>query len=192
MPETGSLERNNLLLSAAVVVAAACGGLSDRDKAAVNDALADSLTYVSESRDIAVSIIEEGLRKVDITAPYGTSKETQDGTEMFLSGPVTILVRDTTGAMQVSLRADSAVYKTREGEFEFIGNVFARTATSRRLTATRLTWHQRTGDISSSGFVRIVTPTDSIEGRGLTGKADLSRYTLHDLSGTIALDNDDP
>jgi LPS export ABC transporter protein LptC len=178
-------------MAAAVVCLMAACGLSERDAAAVKDALADSLAYVSESRDIQVSIIEEGMRKVEIAAPYGTSLEQPGGTEMRLAGPVDIIVRDTAGVVEVTLRADSAVYKTREGEFHFEGNVSARTATGRRLTATRLTWFQRTGDIASTGFVRIVTPTDSIEGRGLTGRADLSQYVLLDLSGTISLDSDE-
>lgn len=192
MPETASLARIETLVGAAAVCLMAACGLSERDSAAVQDALADSLAYVSESRDIHVSIIEEGLRKVEIRAPYGTSEEQTGGTEMRLAGPVDIIVRDTSGVVEVTLRADSAVYKTREGEFHFEGNVSAHTATGRRLTATRLTWFQRTGDIASTGFVRIVTPTDSIEGRGLTGRADLSQYVLLDLSGTISLDSDDP
>jgi LPS export ABC transporter protein LptC len=184
------LARIELISAAAICLLAACG-LSERDTAAVKDALADSLAYVSESRDIHVSIIEEGLRKVEIRAPYGTSREQPGGTEMRLSGPVSVIVRDTAGVLEVTLRADSAVYRTRDGEFHFEGNVFAQTATGRRLTAARLTWFQRTGDIASSGFVRIVTPTDSIEGRGLTGRADLSQYVLLDLSGTISLDSDE-
>ena len=180
----------SLIGAAAVCLMAACG-LSERDSSAVKDALADSMAYVSESREIHVSIIEEGLSKVEIRAPYGTSHEQSGGTEMHLSGPVNIIVRDTAGVIELTLRADSAVYKTREGEFHFEGNVFAVTASKRRLTAARLTWYQRTGDIASTGFVRIVTPTDSIEGRGLTGRADLSRYILQDLSGTIELDNND-
>lgn len=174
-----------------LLLVSACGNLSESDQQAVKEALSDSLAYISESWDINVSIIEHGLRKVDITAPYGTSKESDSGTEMTLTGPVNVTVRDTSGAMEVEIRSDAARYSTREGQFIFDGNVRARTFNNKRLTAEYLVWYQKTGDISSPGFVRIVTPTDSIEGRGLLGKADLSVYELLDLSGTIELEKND-
>lgn len=174
-----------------VWVVGSCGRLSDSDKQAVKDALTDSLTYLSESWDIHVSLIEEGLRKVEIRAPYGTSQETSNGMIMSLRGPVSILVRDSLGNMEVEIRSDSARYATRDGQFTFDGNVFAFTHDNRRLSAETLTWFQKTGDITSVGFVRIVTPTDSIEGYGLVGKADLSEYVLENLSGSIQIKNND-
>lgn len=191
MPATAfsALSKALILL---VVVVGSCGRLSETDKQAVKDALADSLAYLSESWDVNVSLIEEGLRKVEIRAPYGTSKETNTGIIMSLSGPVTILVRDSLGNMEVEIRADSARYITREGQFIFDGNVFASTHDNRRLTAETLTWFQKTGDITSSGFVRIVTPTDSIQGYGLVGRADLSEYVLENLSGSIQIQEKRP
>jgi len=188
MPATAFSALTKALL-VLVLVSGSCGRLSDSDKKAVKDALNDSLAYLSESWDINVSLIEEGLRKVEIRAPYGTSKETANGVIMSLSGPVNILVRDSLGNMEVEIRADSARYMTREGQFTFDGNVFAFTHDNRRLTAETLTWFQKTGDITSSGFVRIVTPTDSIQGYGLIGRADLSEYVLENLSGSVQIEN---
>lgn len=110
---------------------------------------------------------------------------------MTLTGPVNVTVRDTSGVIEVEIRSDAARYSTREGEFIFDGNVRAKTIDNKRLTAEYLVWYQKSGDISSPGFVRIVTPTDSIEGRGLMGKADLSVYELSDLSGSIELEKND-
>lgn len=186
MPATAFSALTKAFVVLALVIGA-CGRLSETDTQAVKDALTDSLEYLSESWDVNVSLIEEGLRKVEIRAPYGTSRETASGIIMSLSGPVTILVRDSLGAMEVDIRADSARYVTRDGHFTFEGNVFAFTHDNRRLTAETLTWYQKTGDITSSGFVRIVTPTDSIQGYGLVGKADLSEYVLENLSGSIQI-----
>ncbi len=191
MPATAfsALSRALLVL---IVVIGACGKLSDTDKQAVKEALTDSLAYLSESWDIDVSLIEDGLRKVEIKAPYGTSRETKSGIIMTLTGPVHILVRDSLGNMEVEIFSDAARYLTRDGQFTFDGNVFARTHDKRRLTAETLTWYQKTGDITSAGFVKIVTPTDSIQGYGLVGRADLSEYVLENLSGSIQLGRKDP
>jgi LPS export ABC transporter protein LptC len=190
MPATAFSALSKALLVLAVVIGS-CGRLSDADKQAVKDALSDSLAYLSESWDIDVNLIEGGLRKVRIRAPYGTSQETANGIVMSLSGPVNILVRDSLGNMEVEIRSDSARYITRDGQFIFDGNVFAFTHDNRRLTAETLTWFQKTGDITSSGFVRIVTPTDSIQGYGLVGRADLSEYVLENLSGSIQINTND-
>jgi hypothetical protein len=37
--------------------------------------------------------------------------------------------------------------------------------------------------------VRIVTPTDSIQGYVLIGRADLSEYVLENLSGSVQIEN---
>jgi LPS export ABC transporter protein LptC len=186
MPATAFSALSRALV-AIVLVIGACGRLSDTDKQSVKNALSDSLTYQSESWDVNVSLIEDGLRKVEIRSPYGTSRETSAGIIMSLRGPVNIFVRDSLGKMEVEIRADSARFAMREGQFSFFGNVFAYTHDKRRLNADVLTWYQKTGDITSSGFVRIVTPTDSIQGYGLVGKADLSEYVLENLSGSIQI-----
>ncbi len=169
---------------------AGCGDLSERQTRAVAEALADTSIYLSESWQVHLFLIEEGRRKVEIQAPYGTHLERPDGSEMNMRGPVVILVRDSLGHEETAIQADHARYRPRDGVFHLTGNVYGATADGKRIWAEELQWFQKTGDISSPGFVRIVTPTDSIQGRGLTGKSDLSEYVIHDVSGTITLESD--
>jgi LPS export ABC transporter protein LptC len=54
------------------------------------------------------------------------------------------------------------------------------------LTTEKLLWNQKTQRVSSDQFVRIITPTESIEGIGFESDQNLKNYTIYKVSGVFS------
>lgn len=167
---------------------AACTDLSSFDEERVKEALADSLLSVTESWDIEMEIIEDGLRVVNIRAPYASTYHEGSVTETDMSGPVHVVVLDSLGNQKTRVVSDRALYTGRESRFKFRGDVVVVTDEGRTLRTQELDWMQQDRRISSSDFVTITTDADSIAGFGLTGRDDLSVYTISQVTGEFDLD----
>ena len=171
-----------------LLTAAGCTDLSSYDEDRVNEALADSLLSMTESWDIEMEIIEDGQRVVNIRAPYAATFHDGAVTETDMSGPVEVIVRDSLGNQKTRVTSDRALYTGRESRFKFRGDVVVVTDEGRVLRTHMLDWMQQDRTISSNEFVTITTKADSIAGFGLTGRDDLSVYTISRVTGEFQLD----
>lgn len=178
------------LLAIAVIAffIASCGDLNQDEAQQVNEALQDSLTSTTETWNLDMEIMEEGLKKIRLTGSYAASYNTEEANETRISGPVHVNVYDSTVSIKTWVDADSAIYRAESSEFELFGDVRVRTRDERRLQSEYLKWEQSKNRISTPRFVIITTPSDSIAGTGFTGESDLSSYTIKQPSGQVSLD----
>lgn len=179
----------SILLLAAAVLIQACGGeLSSKEKERVQTALGDSLLAATETWNVDMEIIENGLKKVHLTASYSAAYNTKKVSETRIKGPVYIEVFDSTGSIKTNVNAKRAVYHTDKAYFELFGDVDVKSSSGRTLHSEYLKWNRSEGHISTPKFVIITTANDSLAGTGFRGTADLSQYTIIEPSGQVVLD----
>lgn len=166
----------------------ACTDLSDFEQDRVKDVISDSIHSVTESRDIRMDLIEDGLRKVTVISPYAATYSRDNVTETELKESVHVTVRDSSGDIQTTVKSQSARYIGSNSEFHFKNNVEVQTGDGRQLFTDELEWSQRERTIYSPDFVIIVAEGDSITGYGLRGTDDLVSYTLSEVTGEFELE----
>ncbi len=164
-----------------------CGELSQQNKQKVNKALADSLASTTQTTDLNMTLIENGLKKVQLSGKYAETYSTSKTNETRISGPVSVEVYDSTHAIKTWASSDSAVYYTNTSEFKLFGNVVIKTRSKKYLYSEYIDWNQADHKITTPQFVTIITPTDSIAGTGFSGTSDLSNYSIQNPTGQISL-----
>jgi LPS export ABC transporter protein LptC len=185
------LFKSNLLFWGIILfLITSCEGVSEHDRAAIQQALADSTYHNSETWGVTMDLMEDGIRFVSIQSPYAITTENKDESTTILYGPVYIEVRDNEGNPETYVSSGRAVYWSRTSEFYLDGNVVVDAPGNQKLTTPALTWYQFKREIEAEGIVTIVTPTDSIVGTGLIGDDRLESYTIGKVSGTFTINND--
>lgn len=185
------LFKSNLLIWGFILLLiSSCEGVSDLDRAAIEQALADSTYHNSETWGVTMDLMEDGIRFISIQSPYAITTENKDESTTILYGPVHIEVRDNEGNPETYVSSGRAVYRSRTSEFYLDGNVVVDAPGNQKLTTPALTWYQFKREIEAEGIVTIVTPTDSIVGTGLIGDDRLESYTIGKVSGTFTVNND--
>lgn len=162
-----------------------CGELSEKQEQQVDQALKDSLTSSTETWNVDMTIIEDGLKKIRLLGSYAATYNTEKINETRIKGPITIHVYDSTGAIKTRAFADRAVYKSENGVFELYGDVRVNTSDNRHLESEYLKWRQNENMISTPKFVVITTPTDSIAGTGFEGTTGLTNYSIKEPKGRV-------
>ncbi len=188
------LEQNKQFIFPAILLLFAflvtgCGGeLSHKEKQKIKSALADSLLATTETWNVDMEIIEDGVKKVHLTGSYAATFNTHKVNETRIKGPVFIEVFDTSGSVKTRVNARRAVYHSEKAMFELFGDVDVRSQSGRTLHSEYLKWDQSENRISTQKFVIITTANDSLAGTGFRGAADLSRYTILEPSGQVVLE----
>lgn len=162
--------------------------LSETEKRRVQSALSDSLLATTETWNVDLEIIENGVKKVHLTASYAATFSTNRMNATRFKGPVYIEIFDATGAVKTKVNANRAVYHTEEAKFELFGDVDVYTHSGRTLHSEYLMWNRGSNRISTKKFVIITTANDSIAGTGFTGTVDLSSYTIQNPTGQVVLE----
>lgn len=195
MQVTDTLEQHNILtaftiaiLIVAAIALSSCSDLSDTQTQRVQEALNDTLLSSTESWNVDMELIEEGLKKVRIQGSYAATYNLKDFNETHIEGPVYVQVFDSTGAVKTRATSERAVYHPEISEFELYGDVIVQTVTGRRLESEYLEWNQSDNKLSTPRFVIITTPSDSIAGNGFEGASDLSQYTIKEVTGQFLID----
>lgn len=166
----------------------ACGELSEYESRQVDEALSDSLFTVTESWGVNMEIMEEQQLKLKLKGSYTATIKDDTRNITKISGPVYIDIFDEEGNPKTYVESDSAVYMPDESIFELYGNVYVEAPEQKRLWSEYLKWNRDTDRVSTPEFLTIITPTDSISAVGLDGDADLSNYTLREVTGETIVD----
>lgn len=180
--------RRALPLLIMIFLCFSCSKLTEHDKGRVKSALADSLTRKTESWGVEMNLIESGDLRVDLSAPYASTRQLDNGTVTHFKGPVHIAVYDTTGKVVTTITCGRAAFRSRKSTFEFYDNVVVATNRKRTLRTEYLKWMQNNHHIETKDYVTITTPSDSIAGYGLTGSDDLKSYVVTKVTGRVAVD----
>lgn len=162
------------------------------------DPAADSLAPAGPGQvtwDARFSMEEAGRRRATITARKMEQYETEDSTYSVWrtrldTNRVRSYVFDEKGDSSATIVADSVVFFNQEGRFEAYGNVVVTTQDSRRLNSEHLTWNQTDRTIRTRRFVRITTPTETVQGNGLVADEDLETYQIGSFTAEVEVDDD--
>lgn len=176
-----------LILSVAFICFS-CTDLSEYDTQQVQTALNDSLISTSESWDVEISLLREGRTRMIIDGTHSIQYQTEENKRTTIDGPVYVQLFDTTGVLETEAWSKKAVYYDNEQEFELIDSVRVQTVDDRQLFTEYLKYIQDTDRISSPQFVTIITPSDSISGRGFNGLTDLTSYTITEPRGRLIVE----
>lgn len=190
MPETAISALRNLIPVGIclLLIAGACTDLSDYDSEQVRTTLHDSLITTTESWDVEMVLMRDGRARILIQGDYAKSYQSSDRKETHIDGPVYVQLFDTLGAVETEAWSKRAIYKEKKSEFELYDSVRVLTNTERELYTEFLVWSQNTDRITSPRFVTIITPTDSIAGRGFESGTDLADYVIEEISGRMLVD----
>ena len=190
MPEIDTLGQIRRLISvfSLLILTISCTELSEYDTQQVQAALNDSLITTTESWDVEITLMREGRTRMIIDGSHAVQYQIEENKRTTIDGPVYVQLFDTTGSMETEAWSKKAVYLETEREFELIDSVRVKTVDDRHLYTEYLKYIQDTDRISSPQFVTIITPTDSISGRGFSGKTDLSSYTIIEPRGRLIVE----
>lgn len=190
MPATGILARFSAaaILFALFLLFSACSELSEYDSRQIQSALNDSLTTTTESWDVEMKLMQDGRKRILVDGTYAVSYQQCDRKQTNIDGPVYVQLFDSLGALETEAWSKRAVYLETEREFELYDSVRVQTVEDRELYTEYLIWSQDTDRITSPDFVIIITPSDSIAGRGFDGLTDLSSYTITEPRGRVIVD----
>lgn len=191
MPEIailGPYKRFSFLIALLLATGSSCSDLSEYDTEQIQTAMNDSLLVTTESWDVEMVLMQEGLTKLLIEGSYAINYQTEGRKFSRIEGPVYVQIFDTTGAVETEAWSKRAVYLEDESEFELMDSVRVQTNADGKLYSQYLKWSQYTDRITSPSFVTIITKTDSISGRGFDGLTDLSYYIIQEPTGDFVVD----
>jgi LPS export ABC transporter protein LptC len=177
-----------LLVPILVIITLSCTDLSEYDEAQVRSTMHDSLIYTTESWDVEMVLMQEGSTRMLIEGSYAISYQQEENKQTKIDGPVYVQIYDSLGTVETEAWSERAVYLEKDGEFELFDSVRVQTHDDRFLYSNYLKWAQDTDRITSPYYVTIITPTDSISGRGFDGLTDLSSYTITEPRGRLIVD----
>src|SRR5690606_28756384 len=127
--------KSNLFFSGIILfMIISCEGLSEHDRAAIQQALADSSYHNSETLGVTLDIMEDGIRFVSIQSPYAVTTENKEESTTILYGPVYIEVRDKNGNPETYVSSGRAIYWSRTSEFYLDGNVIVEAPGNQKLS----------------------------------------------------------
>ncbi|MFQ5571905.1 MAG: LPS export ABC transporter periplasmic protein LptC [Rhodothermales bacterium] len=128
---------------------------------------------------------EESRRRLELMADVMVEYQDEDSTYMLLySHPdslqrrVTAYLYDALGDSSATLTADRVFYYERERRFEARNNVIVLTQDGKRLESEHLIWVEEERQVRTPGFVRVVTPTEQLQGYGLIADENLETYQI--------------
>jgi LPS export ABC transporter protein LptC len=171
-----------------MILPLSCADLSRYDEEQIRTTLNDSLITTTESWDVEMVLMQDGNTRMYIEGSYAINYQSNERKESRISGPVYVQIFDSLGSVETQAWSNSAIYHEAEAEFELFDSVRVQTVNDRHLFSDYLKWSQDTDRITSPYFVIIITPTDSISGRGFEGVTDLSSYTITEPRGRLIID----
>lgn len=177
-----------LLAPLLIVLPMACSDLSQYDEEQIRSTLNDSLIVTTESWDVEMVLMQEGQTRMFIEGSYAINYQDEENKHSRISGPVYVQLYDSVGNVETEAWSKRAIYHENDAEFELFDSVRVQTKDDRFLYSEYLKWAQDTDRITSPYFVTIITPADSISGRGFDGLTDLSDYTIDEPRGRLTVD----
>jgi LPS export ABC transporter protein LptC len=183
-----SVQTKYIFILPFLLILGACSELTDYDNEQIQSALQDSLLTTTESWDVQMTLMEQGVRKVQIEGSHAVTYSRPGNKKTLINGPVYVQLFDTAGVMETEAWSRRAIYHEERSEFELFDSVRVVTVQNNRLFSEYLMWEKKTGQITSPGFVLVITLTDSIAGRKFTGTTDLVDYIIEEPRGESIVD----
>jgi LPS export ABC transporter protein LptC len=95
------------------------------------------------------------------------------------------------GDSSATITSNRMLYFDRDGRFEAYDSVVVVTPEGKRLTTEHLTWTQNDRMLRTRRFVRIVTPSEVVQGNGLVAEEDLDTYQIGRFTARVEVDDEE-
>ncbi len=152
----------------------------------VQDFLADKNLPIGISKNVNLIHTDSGNVKTKLITPllYDFSNRTEHPYQEFPEG-IKIITFDKKKD-SVTLTADYTKTYSKTGISEVNGNVIIINHKEKsKLFTEQLFWDQTTHYIYTEKAFRLITKTDTINGKGFESNEDLSKVTMKDISGAV-------
>lgn len=146
-----------------------------------------------ESWDVRFTVSQGGRQRVRFEAPYMVQYRRGDSLETRLQAPakqkrrVTAYLFGRGSGGNATLTARELRYSNRTGTYEAKGSVRVVSSNGRRLETEHLIWLEADQKVRTTDFVRIITPTERLQGYNLIADEDLQNYTLSHITGIVTI-----
>lgn len=104
--------------------------------------------------------------------------------------PVRAILYDAAGDSAATLTARRVFYFEDEQRFEARGAVVVVTREGKRLESEHLLWFEEDRRVRTPGFVRIITPSERVQGYGLDADEDLATYRLSRVTAEVEVEDE--
>lgn len=95
------------------------------------------------------------------------------------------------GDSSAVITAERMLYFADEGRFEAFGDVEVNTVDDKQLQSEHLTWDQDGRTIRTRRFVRIITPTEDVQGNGLVAEENLDSYQIGRFTANVDINDEE-
>lgn len=149
---------------------------------------------VQESWAMRYDVLEAGQPRVQMEAGYMARYEHEDSTYLYLQPvdttdrQVLIHLYDDQGDSSATVTADRVRYYEDDDRFVARGDVLVVTKQGKRLLSEHLVWNEASREVTTPGYVHIISPDETIQGYGLVADEDLDTYTLSNVTGHVFRD----
>jgi hypothetical protein len=152
----------------------------------------DDSTYVELTMQPEARPAADSLRPASTPpdAPVDSDTLTGIGGRAIPSGRVVAYVFEE-GDSSAVITAERMLYFAEEGRFEAFGDVEVNTVDDKQLQSEHLTWDQDGRTIRTRRFVRIITPTEDVQGNGLVADEDLDSYQIGRFTANVDIDDEE-
>jgi hypothetical protein len=121
--------------------------------------------------------------------PTSTSSRTFSGFELPRDRVIAYVFED--GDSSAVITATQMLFFADEGRFEAFGDVEVVTTEGKQLFSEQLTWNQTNRKIRTRRFVRIITPSEDVQGNGLLADEDLETYQIGRFTANVDIDEEE-
>lgn len=144
-----------------------------------------------KSKDVSILYSDSTRLKAILTAQQMINYD-KNQTDPFVFFPNTIQVifYNESQVPTSTLTAQQAIYFTKTQKAYLKYNVHFINDKQEHLMTENLKWDQETGKITSDKAVKIITPTQIINGYGIECEEDFSEYTIKNITGIVQINND--
>ncbi|KAB2815812.1 MAG: LPS export ABC transporter periplasmic protein LptC [Bacteroidetes bacterium] len=143
-------------------------------------------------KEVDYTYTDSGIVKLNFVAPLALdySHLEEDAYLKFPDG-VDVTFFSDSGTVETTLRANSAIQFIDEQRWEAEGDVQVHSVKGESLATEKLYWNMKTHRISSDQQVTITTPDSKIWGKGFEADENMNEYEIHEVFGTIFLNESD-
>lgn len=147
----------------------------------------DSL-YTAKMTQLNTLISDSGLIRYRLTAPVLLIYERKERNQWIFPRGLILRPYDATQGSKVFIRADSAVRRPLQEEWELFGNVRVQGPNGQWLTTKRLLWVRAEQMLSSEDTTNFYVEGKELRGSHFRAKDDLSWYEIYDNKGVFDYD----
>lgn len=150
----------------------------------------DTVSYTGPNvkfEQIRTLYSEEAELKIKLEGPLQLVQ--QNGDVLYPEG-IRISMYDEYGIKSTTLTADSGRMNKAEKTYDAFGNVeVINIKREQKVNTEELHWNQRQREIFTDKAIKIVTPTEIINGIGMTSNEQFSKYKIWKTTGIFSVEN---